>query len=216
MPILVLPRTLDAGVENLPDIGPKNSKLLAKVGVKSIRDLLLTLPYDWETYGGPAAIRSITPGAQATVVGAVASIHARVTKYKKMRLTEATIRDDSGAGLRIAWFNDKFVIKNLRRGDRVAVAGTVKSGYGGMPEMQNPYYERLDGDEDTGPRRIGGLMPKCHLVNGLSSRKLARWVESALPLADTLEDVLTADIRERHRLLEDPEAVRKGHKPDTA
>ena len=215
MAIVVLPRGLDAPVDQLPEIGSKYSKLLAKVGVKTIRDLLLTLPFGWETYGDPVTVANLTPGMQATVVGTVASIHVKVTKYKKLRLTEAMIRDDDGAGLRVAWFNNPWVVKRLARGDRVAVAGVPKSTYGGMFEMQNPHYERLDGNEAVQPTRIGGMMPKYHLVEGLSSRRVARWVESALPLAEQLEDIIPEDVRERHHLIDVADAVRRGHKPET-
>src|SRR5438128_1961595 len=215
MAIVVLPRGLDAPVDQLPEIGSKYSKLLAKVGVKTIRDLLLTLPFGWETYGDPVTVANLTPGMQATVVGTVASIHVKVTKYKKLRLTEAMIRDDDGAGLRVAWFNNPWVVKRLARGDRVAVAGVPKSTYGGMFEMQNPHYERLDGNEAVQPTRIGGMLPKYHLVEGLSSRRVARWVESALPLAEQLEDIIPEDVRERHHLIDVADAVRRGHKPET-
>src|SRR6202140_3869365 len=84
-----------------------------------------------------------------------------------------------------------------------------------MLEMQNPHHEKIEGGEDGEPARVGGLMPKYHLVDGLSSKKMALWVESALPLADRLEDMLPQVVRERHRLLPVGEAVRLGHRPDT-
>ena len=215
MPVLLLPRTLDASVETVKDVGPQGAKRLAKLGVKTVRDLLLTLPFGWETYGDPLPISRVQPGAQATIVGNVARIVAKLTRYKKMRVTEATIIDDSDEQLSVAWFNDKHISKRLQKGDRVAVAGVARRGYRGGIEMQNPYLEQLNPGEDGGPKRIGGLMPKYHLVEGLSSRRVARWVESALPLADHLEDVLTPEIRTRHHLLDVADAVRKGHKPDT-
>jgi ATP-dependent DNA helicase RecG len=132
-----------------------------------------------------------------------------------MKLTEATIHDDSGAGIRVAWFNQPFVARQLHKGDRVAVAGMVKAGYGGMFEMQNPHHERLEGNGDAEPSRVGGLMPKYHLVAGLSQKKMAVWVESALPLAGRLEDLLPMSVRERHHLLPVEEAVRQGHRPDS-
>jgi ATP-dependent DNA helicase RecG len=215
MAILVLPRALDAPTSQLPGVGTASGKQLEKLGVVTIRDLLLTLPFGWETYGNPVAIASLSAGVQATVVGTVVSIAPKITRFKKMRLTEAVIHDDSGTGIRVAWFNQPFVARQLHKGDRVAVAGMVKSGYGGLLEMQNPHHERLDGDEDSQPTRVGGLMPKYHLVGGLSSKKIARWVESALPLADHLEDILPEEVRERHRLVPVAQAVRMGHKPET-
>jgi ATP-dependent DNA helicase RecG len=81
--------------------------------------------------------------------------------------------------------------------------------------MQNPHHELLDNEEGSAPTRVGGLMPKYHLVDGLSSRKMATWVAAALPLADQLEDVLPDQVREHHHLLPVAQAVRQGHRPDS-
>jgi ATP-dependent DNA helicase RecG len=210
----MLPHALDRPVSALPDIAEVNEKRLHKLGIETIRDLLLTLPFGWETYGGPAPIDSLVVGSQATVVGTVESIGAKVSKHRRVKLTEAMIRDDSGRALSVAWFNQQFVARQLHEGDRVALAGLVKEGFRTDFQMQNPHYEKLDPDESATPSRVGGLMPKYHLVDGLSSKRIARWVESALPLADQLEDLLPAEVRESHRLLPVAEAVRLGHKPD--
>ncbi|HEV1991603.1 MAG TPA: ATP-dependent DNA helicase RecG, partial [Candidatus Dormibacteraeota bacterium] len=213
--ILVLPHALDRSVAVLPKVKPADLKNLKKLGIETIRDLLLTLPFGWETYGEPVAVSSLSPGVQATVIGTVTSIAPKITRFKKMKLTEATIRDDRGAGIRVIWFNQPFVARQLHKGDRVAVAGMVKSGYSGMLEMQNPHHERLEGNGEAEPSRVGGLMPKYHLVAGLSQKKMAAWVESALPLAGQLQDILPKSVRERHQLLPVEEAVGQGHRPDT-
>src|SRR5713226_2176386 len=148
MPGTVVARSLNSPVASLSKVRPSDAKRLAKLGIETIRDLLLTLPFDWETYGAPVPIASLTVGVQATVVGTVMSIAPKITKYKRMKLTEATIRDDSDARMRAAWFNQPFVAKQLHKGDRVAVAGLVKGGYG-MLEMQNPHHERLNHNQES-------------------------------------------------------------------
>src|SRR2546421_4007892 len=159
MAILVLPRTLDAPVEKLPSVGPANAKRLDKLGIRTIRDLLLTLPFGWEAYGGPTDVANLHPDQQATVVGTVKSINAQQSLRRRIRLTEATILDQAGVPLRLVWFNQPFVARQLHKGDRVAVAGTVKmSRYSGL-NMQNPHYERLDDIDDVQPARVGGMMP---------------------------------------------------------
>src|SRR5436190_2273637 len=216
MPVVALPQALDAPVSVLPKVNAPDAKRLAKLGIATVRDLLLTLPFDWETYGAPAEVVGLRDGQQATVVGTVTSISAKQSLRRRIRLTEATIRDDAGAALRLVWFNQPYVAKQLHNGDRVAVAGTVKSArFGAALQMQNPHYERLEDREEVKPVRVGGLMPKYHLVEGLSSRKVARWVESALPLADRVEDIVPDEVRDRHRLIGVADAIRKGHKPET-
>ena len=215
MAILVLPNTLDAPVQKLPNIGAVQARRLSKLGIDTIRDLLLTLPFGWETYGGPTTVADLRTGQQATVVGTVKNVHARRSKNRGIPLTEAAITDDAGERLSLTFFNQPWVANQLHAGDRVAVAGTVKfSRFSGL-HMQNPHYERLDHDEDAQPTRVGGLMPKYHLVDGLTSRLIAGWVASALPLAGQLEDILPGEVRERHHLVGITDAVRMGHKPES-
>src|SRR5207249_6905343 len=57
-------------------------------------------------------------------------------------------------------------------------------------------------------------MPKYHLVDGLTSRRIASWVSSALPLADNIEDLLPEEVRAPHHLLGVVEAVQRGHRPE--
>jgi ATP-dependent DNA helicase RecG len=206
---------LGAPVDSLKKVGRANAERLEKLGIRTIRDLLLTLPYGWETFVN-AKISGLVPGALASVVGTVLSIKLITTKRRGMRLVEATVADDSGAQMRVVWFHSEFVLKQIHAGDRVAFAGTVEqSRYAGRPGMVNPRHELLKGDAEAAPAKVGGMTPKYHLVQGLTSSKIAEWVEQALPLADRLEDSLPAEVRDRHRLLDIAEAVRRGHKPES-
>ena len=126
MALLLSPRTLDSPVQNLPDIGAVNSKRLAKLGIETIRDLLLTLPFGWESYGGPTQVADLHVGQQATIVGTVRSITAKRSPKRGIRLTEGTVVDAAGGELGITWFNQPWVASQLHPGDPVAIAGTVK------------------------------------------------------------------------------------------
>jgi ATP-dependent DNA helicase RecG len=206
--------SLDQPVSELPKVKAAELRALHRLGVETVRDLLLHLPFDWEAYGTPVPLRSVTPGAQATIVGTLERIGARRSMYKRKPMTEATLLDDFGGRLKIVWFNQPWLAKSHRAGERVAVAGLVKAArYGAALEMQNPHLEKVGGDE--GPRRVGGLMPKYHLSAGISSKKVAELVEPLLALAGSLEDTLPAETRVRHRLPLLADAIRWGHKPDS-
>ena len=97
MAILVLPRTLDGSIKGLPQVTAPDAQRMARLGVKSIRDLLMYLPFGWETYGAPTGVDTLRPGQQATIVGTIASISAKQSQSRRSKLTEATMRDDGGA-----------------------------------------------------------------------------------------------------------------------
>ena len=212
MEVLLHPRMLDSAVEGLKNVGPANSRKLEKLGITTVRDLLMTLPFAFETYAD-TDISALVPGKLASVTGTIREIKLIKTPRRGVRLVEATLVDESSAQMRVVWFHSEFVLKHLHAGDRAVFAGTVEnSRFAGRPSMVNPRYERLDGDA---PQKVGGLTPKYHQVKGLTANRIVGWVEEALPLADRLDDVLPAEVRERHHLLGIADAVRRGHKPES-
>jgi ATP-dependent DNA helicase RecG len=214
--VVLNPRmALDSPVTELPKVKPMDQKRLAALGILTVRDLLLHLPFGWDRFGDPKQVSELQDGTLATIVGTIVRIAPRISKYKRLKLTHAALADGADDELNLVWFNMPWVAGQLHRGDQVAVAGTVRATRFGHFEMRNPHYELLDRGDGAGPKYIGGLMPKYHLVKGLTSKKLSGWVDAALPLAERLEDELPQDVRERHRLLPLAEAVRLGHKPET-
>ena len=191
-------------------MGPADANRLAKLGIFTVRDLLMHLPFGWDEYGEPTAVANLIDGKQATVIGTIDAISAKRSKYKKMQLTEATLKDDAGGVLKLVWFNQAYMAKQLPTGERVAVAGMVKARFG-VFEMRNPLQEKVSA---SGPKRLRDLMPRYHLVKGLSSKRIVEWIETILPLAADLDDVLPDDVRERHHLMPVAQAVRLGHQPD--
>ena len=210
--------TLDSAVTDLPRVSRVDARRLERIGVRTVRDLLLRLPFGWESYGEAVPVRRLRVETHATVVGTISGISARRSPRRGMELTEVMLADDDGSPLKVVWFNMPYLARQFRRGDRLAVAGKVRtSRYSRTLEMQNPHHELVArGGPDDGPRRIGGLMPKYRLTEGLQSRRVASWVELVLGLAEGLEDVVPADVRERQHLLPIAEAIRKGHQPATS
>ena len=207
----------DSPVATLSKVGPTEAGRLARLGITSIRDLLLNLPFDWESYGSPTRVADLAAGKAGTVIGTVQSISTRRPRYKShiKTITEARLVDDDGAELPLIWFNQSFVQNVIHPGVRLAVAGLVKGRRYGDLQMSSPHYEVLARNGDDGPKRVGGLMPKYHVVKGLTSKKIAGWVATALPLASRLEETLPDDVRQRHHLLAIADAVRLGQQPET-
>ncbi len=129
---------------------------LAKLGVFTVRDLLMHLPFGWDEYGEPSPVANLVDGKQATVVGTIRSIAAKRSKYKKMQLSEATLQDDEGGFLKLVWFNQPYMAKQLPEGERVAVAGKVRGRIGTF-EMRNPLSEKVSA---SGPKRLRDLKPR--------------------------------------------------------
>src|SRR5215471_18730895 len=209
-----VPLSLDSPVTLLPRSNTNDVRWLRKLGIHTVRDLLLELPFDWESYGAPVPIAELSSTAQATVDVAVVRIQAKRSLIRDISLTEAVVADDHGSTMKVVWFHQPYRATQLRPGDRLALAGKVRaSRYGGRMEMQNPHTEVVT--DQHPPGWVGGLMPKYHLTEKLTSRKVAMWVDVAMPLAGELEDEIPEHVRRSHHLLPLAEAVRLGHQPAT-
>jgi ATP-dependent DNA helicase RecG len=205
---------LDWEVERVPGIGSLDARRLHRMAVRTVRDLLLFLPVRLEEFGGPAPISLLGVNAGATVIVTVVDIRRRFARTNGKPMIEAVFRDDEGATMRAAWFNQPYILNRLHPGSRVALAGKLKrSKFSRGVEMVNPSHELLG--DGAGPSRVGGIVPRYQGTEGLKPGSVARWVKAVLPLADQLEDDIPAETRARHGLLPLAEAVRKAHQPES-
>ena len=176
-------------------MSPENQKLLKindaiaskldKLGLKNAWDVMLHLPlrYEDET--------QITPIAQA-VMGASCQIEGVVTqqevKFKPRQQLLIQVCDDAGSVLVLRFIH--FYASHQRQmavGKRIRAVGEVKLGFHGY-EMIHPKVR--DADSMV---LADSLTPIYPTVNGLQQPTLRRVVQTALkalPLQDTLPDVL--------------------------
>jgi ATP-dependent DNA helicase RecG len=199
---------LNSKVTELPDCGRTTADRLARLGIDTVRDLLLHLPYDFNDYGEPRPVAGLVPGDHATVVGTLDSISFRKARNNpKLDMAEGVLRDDEGGALEVVWFNQPWLRGKLRAGQRIAVAGLLDPRR--WLQMVNPKHQPVDGR----PVEIGGLEARYHTVDKLPWKRIGELVEAALPLAADLEDALPDEVRDRQRLLPVAEAIRLAHKP---
>ncbi len=192
-------------------LGRANITRLEKLGVATVADALRHYPYRHHDFTKTVPIAQIRVGHEQTIRGTVDRARAiRMGRGGRMQATEATISDESGARIRVVWFNQPYLAKQLPAGTEIAIAGNVRA-YRGRPTFDNPAYERITDDL----RHTGRLVPVYHLTQGLPQRGLREAIASLLErFADRLPDPLPADLRARRELPGIVEATRQIHYPD--
>ena len=195
-------------------LGKANLTRLEKLGIHTVVDALRHFPNRHQDFSKTVPITHLEIDTEQTIRGVVdRAREIRMGRGGKMRSTEATISDESGASIRVTWFNQPFIAKSLPAGTPIALAGRV-TAFRGHPTFQNPEFERLELNADG--THTGRIVPVYPLTSGLPQRSLRGVISGLLQrYGEHLEDPLPANIREKHGLLGYADAVTQIHYPDS-
>ncbi len=199
---------LATSVSELNGVGKKTAANLARMGIVTVRDLLYYPPLRYEDYRSLKSISDVQVGETVTVRVKVALIANKRSFRRRLTVTEALVEDESGS-MRVVWFNQPFLIKNLTVGDEVFLSGKITSDLLGK-QMASPLYERV-GKE--GSNVTSHLVPVYSLSAGITQKQLRYLVGRALPLTTELSDWLPEDLRQAVEVVPLPVALRDIHVP---
>jgi ATP-dependent DNA helicase RecG len=122
---------LDRPVESLTGVCPKVGGRLAKLGVRTLGDLLCLLPVRYEDRTARKPLGSLAVGDKALVEGVVEVCDVVVRRRRSLL---CRLADGTGAlTLRFFYFN-KAVEQALARGQRVRCYGEVRSTVSSAPK----------------------------------------------------------------------------------
>lgn len=198
----------------LKGVGPVFATALAEAGLDTLKDLLWALPHRYVDRGALRRIGDLeyqysSEREIVTVLGTLKELRQTTTRVQRMGLTEALLEDDSGS-LRLLWFNQGYLARTLKPGDRLLVFGPLSQGRHGL-ELRSPAFEILGrgaGTEDLWVRRYLPLYRKLGPVLG---RSRARLVQEALKRAHAPENWLPPELAKG--LPEPLDALRMLHQP---
>lgn len=200
--------SLQTPIEKLPQIGPAYIKKLHKIGIETAGDFLFYFPFRYDDFSEVKKISEVELGEIVSVHGKILDIQNIRTWKRKMNITEALIEDDSGA-IKAVWFNQPFLIRNLKRGASVSLSGKVVYAQEGL-QLSNPAYELLGSRQVIHTAR---LVPVYHETEGLSSKWIRAHIKPLIKLANEIEEYLPYEIIKRQKLFGLSEAIRQIHFP---
>jgi ATP-dependent DNA helicase RecG len=202
--------TLGTSIKEMSRVGALTAKKLKTLDIETVEDLLLYFPFRYDDYSQPVKISQLTPGTNACLTGQVELLQNKRSFRKHISVTEALVSDETGS-VKVVWFNQPFIIKNLKEGDRISLAGKVEEDFAG-PFLASPTYEKLS-SEDGMAVHTQGLVPNYHLTANLTQKQLRYLMKQIIGLASKLDDWLPEAIRKGNKLLTLAEAVRLIHFP---
>jgi len=199
---------LQAPVRYAKGVGAQREKLLAKLGIRTIEDLLLYFPRRIEDRSRIKRIASLRHGERATIRGLIRAVDV-IRPRGDLEILKVAVQDSTGIAYAV-FFNQPWLRKQLRPGERIALWGEVERTWGEI-QLASPVWEPADENFLT-----GRLVPIYPLTEGLTQPMLMRLIRENLALyQDQIEELLPEEVRERHGLLPRREAFFKIHFPQS-
>ncbi|OGF27748.1 ATP-dependent DNA helicase RecG [Candidatus Falkowbacteria bacterium RIFOXYB2_FULL_34_18] len=199
---------LNSQLRNIHGVGKSIASRLKKIGLETIEDLLFYFPFRYEDYSRQAKISELQTGTNVNIVGAIELIHNKKSPRKRISITEAIISDQTDQ-MKIIWFNQPFISKNLKPGDMVSLSGKVEQDYTGII-MKSPNYEKITNNQSL---HTQGLIPMYHLTANITQKQIRFLIKQIIHLSSLLTDWLPKETIRRQGLLSLKEAIWNIHFP---
>ena len=202
---------MDTGVRYIKGVGEAREKLMRRLGISTMRDLVGYFPRAYEDRTSFKEISGLTIG-ETVCVRAMAASAPRLSHIRHgLDLVKLCAVDDTGE-LDITFFNQSFIKDAIIPGEIYVFYGKI-SGTLLKPAMLNPVFDRgADGGALT-----GRIMPVYALTAGLSQKMIMSAVRHALhECGDELPDVLPDSVARRFELCRPRFAYENIHFPGDA
>jgi ATP-dependent DNA helicase RecG len=193
------PERLARELDVLPGVGAALKKRLAKLGLRTLGDLLEHAPRRYESAADEVAIAQLGGADEVVIIGEVLNVSAR--RRGRLRIVTARVSDGT-ASVAATWFNQPWLEEQLRPGLRVRLRG--KPGRYGFDVRS---YDLGDGDATA------DFAPVYPASEEITPKRLRTLVGHALGHVVDYADPLPAELRARESLPLKRDALFALHKP---
>ena len=198
---------LNKDVKFVKNVGPNRVKLLNKLNIFTLKDLITYFPRNHEDRSVPKKIADCVDGEEVLIKG-VAVTKVTETKARKLSIYKLLIRDESES-CTITWFNQKYIKDLFKVGHVYNFYGKIETKLGRY-EMKSPVF-----DEDGFSKNTGKIVPIYPLVAGISQNVIRKIIENGTEeVKGKLEENIPDYILKRYNLVGINEAIKSIHFPD--
>ena len=194
------PELAERPASSLPGVGPALEQKLAKLGLRSVRDLLEHRPHRYEAAVPQRRIADLLAEEETAIAGEVRSVSVRRPR-RNLAIVQARVADESDE-ITAVWFNQAWLADKLRPGTRVRLRGQLK---------RNGFQVRSY--DLNGVAATADFAPVYPASEELTPQRLRGLVERALPHARDLPDLLPAQLKAAESLPLRADALWALHRP---
>ena len=197
---------LNKDVKYIKGVGPNRVKLLNKLNIFTLKDLITYYPRAYEDRSKPKNIAECIDGDEV-LIEAVCCGRVSEVRLKGKTMQKLVVRDESGT-CNITWFNQNYLKSKFEVGKRYHFYGKISNNFGKI-SMTSPVF-----DEDGKSFNTGKIIPLYPLTYQLSQNALRKIMESGLNEVDgKLEETLPDYLLKEYKLEGIDEATKNIHFP---
>ena len=131
-------------VKFVKGVGPNRVKLLNKLNIYKLEDLITYYPREYEDRSKPKKIADTENGEECLIEGIVTSHIKEIRTHRKnMIIYKLIVRDDTDS-CELVWYNQSYLKKMFRIGETYKFFGRINKRIG-QTEMVSPVYD-LEGN----------------------------------------------------------------------
>lgn len=199
---------LSNDVKFVKGVGPNRVKLLNKLNIYNLEDLITYYPRNYEDRSKPKKIADTVEGEDALIEAIVTSKMREIRTYKKnMTIYKLIVRDETDS-CELVWYNQSYLKNVFQMGKKYKFYGKINKKIG-MTEMLAPVYDMEEKSKNTGK-----IIPLYPVTYNLSQNTIRQIIENGLELArDELEETMPDYLLEQYKLLGLKDAINKIHFP---
>lgn len=202
---------LSTQVQYLKGAGPYMAKILANIGVYTIKDLLYYFPGDWQDRRKIIKIPDILTDQDCLVKGMIKKISHETTRngFSLLKIMVCEANDYIVA----VWFNQPFLkrIFDKKKGSQILISGKARrNDYSNNIEISVRDYEILDEKE----REFAGIVSKYALTAGLYQKKIRSLIKYVVEnYLHLVKDPIPPKLLDERRIISLNDAITKNHFP---
>ena len=199
---------LNKNIQYIKGVGPARVKLLNKLGIYTLNDIINYFPRTYEDRSKTKKLSDIYDGEEILVIAKVITTVV-VRKIRKGLTIYKVIVSDKTNNCEITWYNQEYIKNKIKKGNTYKFYGKVNSKFGKL-EMNTPIVEEINISKNTGK-----IVPIYPSTNNLTQNVLRLIVENAIEeIKGQIKETLPEYILKEYNLCNLEYAIKKIHFPD--
>jgi ATP-dependent DNA helicase RecG len=199
------PHKLSDSIDTLGRLSPPHKKALARLNIKTVKDLLYHFPARYGDTATATSIDTLAVGDIASIYGYITKLDTGKTLHSKMSRATATLSDDTGS-IRVTWFRQPYLARMLQENSLVRATGKVTE-HNDKLTLNNPKVEMVS----TVPKHLGNslfgegehtLYPVYPESKGITSNWMYHTIQKLFGhgILNDVIDPIPTEILERYNL----------------